>query len=243
MVKIFTEGANSKYTVSQLLEIMKILRSPEGCPWDREQSHKSIRNDALEEVYEVADAIDNEDTVALCEELGDMLLQVVFHSRIGEENGEFSFDDVVDGICKKLILRHPHVFGEEHIDNSFDVLERWDSIKKEEKNQSTVTDTLKSVPKAFPALMRAAKVQKRMIKAKVKNEELSDKVDRLFEDFKKVSLAEDKNLLSKTYGDLLFALAGLQNIFGINCEEALNSATERAIEIIEQREKEGTLFD
>ncbi|MEE0927957.1 MAG: nucleoside triphosphate pyrophosphohydrolase [Acutalibacteraceae bacterium] len=243
MVKIVAEGANGNYTVSQLLDIMRILRSPEGCPWDREQSHKSIRNDALEEVYEVADAIDNEDAAALCEELGDMLLQVVFHSRIGEENGEFSFSDVVDGICKKLVLRHPHVFGEEHIENSADVLDRWDSIKKEEKNQSTVADTLNSVPKAFPALMRAAKVQKRMKKAGIPMGDPDKALTASFESFKATCSSQDKANLADAYGNLLYALAGMQNALGINCEEALNSATERAIKDVEQREKEGTLFD
>ena len=136
MVKIIAEGIGGKYTVNQLLSIMKTLRSPEGCPWDREQTHSSIRNDALEEVYEVVDAIDTADNTALCEELGDMLLQVVFHSEIAEEEGAFTFDEVVDGICKKLISRHPHVFGDGQAENSAEVLDLWDSIKKQEKNQT-----------------------------------------------------------------------------------------------------------
>jgi tetrapyrrole methylase family protein/MazG family protein len=243
MVKIIAEGADGKYTISQLLHIMKILRSPEGCPWDREQTHKSIKCDALEEVYEVADAIDNDDMVALCEELGDMLLQVVFHSRIGEENGEFSFEDVVDGVSKKLVLRHPHVFGEEHLTTSSDVLDRWDSIKKEEKNQTTVTDTLKSVPKAFPALMRASKVQKRIIKAGVKTEDNFYKLEKDLTAFKNVVSACDKDKIFEVYGDLLYSLAGLQNLLGINSEEALNAATERTINNIEHREKANALFE
>ena len=185
MVKIIAEGNDGKYSAKQLLEIMEALRSPDGCPWDREQTHQSIRNDAIEEIYEVADAIDSSDKDALCEELGDVLLQVVFHAQIARENGDFTFEDVVDGICKKLVLRHPHVFAEEHIETSSDVLDRWDAIKKQEKRQETATETLKSVPKAFPALMRAAKVQKRAGKAGVvlenpiENGELEKAVDLL----------------------------------------------------------------
>ena len=123
------------YDINDLLGIMSVLRSDNGCPWDREQSHDSIRNNFIEEVYEVADAIDNDDKSALCEELGDVLLQVVFHSQIEKEAGGFNFDDVADGICKKLILRHPHIFGEVKADTAEKVLDNWDRIKMEEKGQ------------------------------------------------------------------------------------------------------------
>lgn len=243
MVKIITEGPNGTYTMEQLLEIMAALRSPGGCPWDIEQTHKSIRNDALEEVYEVVDAIDNDDAAALCEELGDMLLQVVFHSRIAEERDEFTFREVVDGICKKLILRHPHVFGEEHIETAGAVLDRWESIKRDEKHQQTHTDTLKSVPKAFPALMRAAKVQKRAGKAGValpdvlSDNSLNEAVASLTEAFH----SGNKEQVSKAYGRLLFLSAGLQQTLGINSEEALNSATEEYISLFEQAEENNLL--
>lgn len=243
MVKIIVKGTNGKYSVEQLLKIMEALRSPEGCPWDIEQTHKSIRNDALEEAYEVVDAIDNDDAAALCEELGDMLLQVVFHSRIAAEEGTFTFDDVVDGISKKLVLRHPHVFGEAQAQDSAQVLDLWDSIKKEEKHQETVTDTLKSVPKAFPALMRAAKVQKRAKKAGVKT---GDSFAQL--DCSKALLTEavatgKKELIKKAYGDYLFALVGLQQELKVDAEEALNATTDRFIQKIEEAEANGTLFD
>lgn len=243
MVKIIADGTNGRYSVEQLLKIMEALRSPEGCPWDIEQTHKSIRNDALEEAYEVVDAIDNDDAAALCEELGDMLLQVVFHSRIAAEEGTFTFDDVVDGISKKLVLRHPHVFGEAKAQDSAQVLDLWDSIKKEEKHQETVTDTLKSVPKAFPALMRAAKVQKRAKKAGVKT---GDSFARL--NCSKALLTEavatgKEELIKKAYGDYLFALAGLQQELKVDAEEALNATTDRFIQKIEEAEVNGTLFD
>ncbi len=240
MVKIIAEGIGGSYSAAQLLEIMQTLRSPEGCPWDREQTHKSIRNDAIEEIYEVADAIDSDDKVALCEELGDVLLQVVFHAQIARENGDFTFEDVVDGICKKLILRHPHVFGEEHIDTAGAVLDRWDSIKKQEKHQETATETLKSVPKAFPALMRASKVQKRAIKAgavipdALDNGELQKALDEL-----KAAATETEK--TAAYGKLLFLSAGLQNSLKIKAEEALNLATDGYIAEFEEKEKKGLL--
>jgi tetrapyrrole methylase family protein/MazG family protein len=220
---------------------MKTLRSPEGCPWDREQTHQSIRNDALEEVYEVVDAIDNNDAAAMCEELGDMLLQVVFHSRIAEESGEFTFDDVVDGIAKKLVLRHPHVFGENKVETSSQVLDLWDDIKKEEKHQTTVTDTLKSVPKAFPALMRAAKVQKRAAKANVYNVSGVDMLQTAQTNLQTAVSHGDNELIKKAYGEYLFILAGLQQILKINAEEALNSVTDQFISGIEDAEKNGRL--
>lgn len=243
MVKIIAEGENNTYTVKQLLEIMSALRGPGGCPWDIEQTHRSIKNDAVEEVYEVVDAIENDDAAGMCEELGDMLLQVVFHSRIAEENGEFTFKEVVDGICKKLILRHPHVFGEEHIETAGAVLDRWESIKKEEKHQQTYTDTLKSVPKAFPALMRGAKVQKRAAKAGVdiKNSLADSTLADALSELESISKSGDKDAITKAYGRFLFLAAGLQQTIGVNAEEALNLATEDYIARFEQAEKNGTL--
>ena len=143
------------YGLDDLLEIMKILRSPSGCPWDMEQTHKSIKNDFIEEVYEAIEAIDLDDTALLREELGDVLLQVVFHCQIEKEKNNFEFDDICDELCKKLIVRHPHVFGELTVSDSGEVLKNWDNIKKETKGQKTYTDTLESVTTlealSFPA--------------------------------------------------------------------------------------------
>lgn len=235
MVKIIAEGSGGRYTLPQLLKIMESLRSPDGCPWDREQTHDSIKNDALEEVYEVVDAIDTNDTAALCEELGDMLLQVVFHSQIAKEENEFTFEEVVDGICKKLVLRHPHVFGSESVENSSQVLDLWDSIKKEEKNQTTVTSTLESVPKAFPALMRAAKVQKRAKKAGVS---VLPELEQVKQDLSllETKLGGDEQTLKEAYGKLLFSVAGMALATGVNAEEALNCETNAFIERIKKAE-------
>ena len=144
-----------------LLRVMKRLRAPGGCPWDAEQTHETLRSDLLEESYEVLDAIDREDEDALCEELGDLMLQVVFHSEIEEELSSFTFRDVCTGIVQKLVYRHPHVFGEEHVQNANEVLVNWENLKKKEKKQETVADMMHAVPHGFPALMRAKKVQKK----------------------------------------------------------------------------------
>ncbi len=154
-----------KYTMEDLLQIMKILRSPGGCPWDREQDHRSIRSCFLEETYEAVEAIDTGDADLLREELGDVLLQVVFHSQLESEAGRFDFSDVADGICKKMIVRHPHVFGDVQVHSSEEVLQNWDAIKKKTKRQKTQADVLKSVSPALPALMRSAKVQQKAEKS------------------------------------------------------------------------------
>lgn len=150
-----------KYDINDLLKIMKILRSENGCPWDREQDHKSIRKDFIEEVYEACEAIDLDDSELLREELGDVLLQVVFHATIEEEQGRFDFGDAVNDVCSKLIIRHPHVFGDVKVKDSEDVLRNWNDIKQETKGQETYTETLRSVCTALPALMRAQKIGKR----------------------------------------------------------------------------------
>ena len=147
------------YGIEDLLRIMELLRAPGGCPWDREQTHQSIRRNMLEEAYEAVEAIDEEDPEHLKEELGDVLLQVVFHARMAEEEGLFSFGDVVDGVAKKMVFRHPHVFGAVWAEDSEQALDTWDAQKREEKSQRTATDTLEAVARSLPALIRAEKVQ------------------------------------------------------------------------------------
>ena len=146
----------NQYTAEDLVAIIAILRDPEnGCPWDKVQTHTSIRMNFLEEAYEAVDAIDLNDPELLCEELGDVMMQVAFHAQIEQEAGHFTFDEVCDGVCRKLIARHPHIFGGD------DSIKDWDSLKNKEKGRLTLADDLESVPKALPALMRAAKLQKR----------------------------------------------------------------------------------
>lgn len=150
-----------RYDLQDMRQIIKILRSPEGCPWDREQNHHSIRNNFIEETYEAVEAIDTENPTLLCEELGDVLFQVLFHCQLEEETDRFSFDDIVDGVAKKMIERHPHVFGCVQAANVEEVLQNWDAIKQESKHRNSGTKVLQSVSPALPALMRAAKVQKK----------------------------------------------------------------------------------
>ena len=150
-----------RYAIDDLLEIIRLLRSPEGCPWDREQDHKSIRSNFLEETHEALEAIEREDPELLKEELGDVLMQVVFHACIEEERQSFTFEDVVDGVCRKLVIRHPHVFSSVQADDTEQVLKNWDAIKRETKGDASQTDLLRSLPRSLPALMRAAKVQTR----------------------------------------------------------------------------------
>ena len=141
------------YTIGDLLEVMERLRAPDGCPWDREQTHRSIRQCFLEETYEAVEAIDTDDTELLKEELGDVLFQVVFHAQLEKEKGTFTFDDVTDGVVRKMILRHPHVFGDVSVSGTGDVLRNWDAIKKASKHQKSQAEVLDSVAKTLPALM------------------------------------------------------------------------------------------
>ena len=221
-----------KYSIEDFLEIMKILREPGGCPWDIEQTHKSIRRDLLEEAYETADAIDTDDSVALCEELGDLLLQVVFHSDIARRNGEFTFDEVVDGIAKKLILRHPHVFGSVKADTADKVLENWDAIKRVEKHQESYTATLESVPRAFPALLRAAKVQKRAAKAGFDWDKMSGAFDKLQEETAELIQAVESGVqsnINEEFGDLLFSIVNVSRFIKTDAEDSLAKATDKFI--------------
>ena len=195
-----------KYSMDDLLEIMKILRAPGGCPWDREQTHQSIRNCFIEETYEAVEAIDTEDPVLLQEELGDVLLQVLFHSEIEEEEGRFDFSDVVDGEAKKMVERHPHVFGSVTVDGTEDVLTNWDAIKKKTKAQKTQTEVLQSVSKALPALMRSQKVQQKAAK-----------------------VGFDWPDVSEELGDLLFSVVNVARFLHVSAEQSLSEACEKFI--------------
>lgn len=221
-----------KYYINDLIDIVRLLRSEGGCPWDIEQTHQSIRQDFLEETCEVLEAIDLNDSDLLCEELGDVLLQVVFHCRIEEENNSFKFDDICDGICKKLIIRHPHVFGEVKVDSTNDVLANWDAIKMETKHQETYTETLESVAKSLPALMRAQKVGKRAMRAGMDFNSTEDAMACISAE--KTELDEavsagDKSRIEKELGDLLFSCVNTARHLGIDAELALKNATDKFI--------------
>ena len=218
------------YHFEDLVKIMEILRGEGGCPWDREQTHKSIRNDLIEETYEVIEAIDTENPTLLREELGDVLLQVVFHARISEEEKTFCIDDVTDEICRKLIHRHPHVFADVVADTSEEVLKNWENIKSDEKSRKTVTDKLKAVPPMLPALMRATKVGKKA--ACFDFPEVSDVMDKMSEEFVEVSEAieeGDQAHIHEEIGDLLLTITSLCRKLDVSAEDALRDATDKFI--------------
>ncbi len=156
---------DEKYTFEDLCEILKILRAPGGCPWDREQTHQSIKHNVVEEAYELVEAIDGGDGKKIADESGDMLLQVVFHAEIGAGSGEYDISDVTDAVCRKLIHRHPHVFGDVKAKDSEEVLKNWDAIKRSDRGQKTITAELRGVSANLPALMRCGKLQKKAEKA------------------------------------------------------------------------------
>ncbi len=218
------------YSIEDLLDIVAVLRAPGGCPWDAEQSHESIRKDFIEETYEVIEAINKKSPEMLREELGDVLLQVVFHTVIETEKGSFTFSDVCDEICKKLIIRHPHVFGDVNVSSTEEVLTNWDAIKMDTKKQSTVAETIYSVPRELPALMRANKVQKKAAKAGFDWPDVSGAFEKIAEESAEVKEAIEKNSpeeLTDEIGDLLFAVVNVARKSGVDPEEALTKATDK----------------
>lgn len=232
--------AKEKYNVYDLAEIVKILRSENGCPWDKVQTHQSIRKDFLEEVYEVIDAIDADSSEMLREELGDVLLQVVFHTEIENEKKVFDLDNVADDVCKKLIVRHPHVFGDVQADNVDTVLKNWDAIKKETKGQDSYTDTLKSVPKVFPALMRAQKLGKRAGRAGMDFNSAEDAFESLKSEVAEAGEAiasGNADAVSEELGDLLFSCVNVIRKLDLDAEELLSAANDKFLGRFEQVEK------
>ena len=222
-----------------LLEIMDILRGEEGCPWDMEQSHESLKKCLIEECYEVLEAIDDQDENMLVEELGDVLLQVVFHARIGKEQGYFNISDIIKGICNKMIERHPHIFGDVKVNNSEEVLVNWEEIKKKEKGFENHTQVLKHVPKNLPALMRAEKVQK---KAKLGSdlesfEENLTKVINKLNNMRNVYKSKERSKLLEEVGDLMFSSVNLSRFLDIDPEVALNYTIDKFISRFEFIEK------
>ena len=229
-----------KYDIDDLVKIVGILRSPGGCPWDMEQSHKSIRQDFIEEVYEAVEAIDLDDKELLREELGDVLLQVVFHCRIEEENKNFVFAEVCDEVCKKLIVRHPHVFGDTSVSDSGEVLKNWDSIKKDTKGQTTYTETLESVAKSLPSLMRAQKLGKRAMRAGMdfdKKEDAFNCIRLETDELEQAMKSGDQAHIEEELGDLLFSCANTARHLGVDAELALTKASEKFIKRFRETER------
>ena len=213
-----------KHDFSSLVRIMALLRSENGCPWDKEQTHESIRANMIEETYEVIEAIDNQDPVLMREELGDALLQIVFHARISEESNEFSINDVIHDICAKLIHRHPHIFANVQADTSDEVLSNWEAIKTEEKQRVGLTGTLDSIPPALPALMRAQKMVKKSVKAGV-DPAINSVTDGLASSVSQLSAAlveENADSAAEHLGHALWQLATVAQKCGLDAEKLLS---------------------
>lgn len=221
------------YTINDLLNIMKRLRADDGCEWDKAQTHQSIKRCMIEEVYEAIEALDNNDDKMFANELGDVLLQVVFHSRIAEERGAFDFNDVVNEICTKLIDRHSHVFGNDKAGNEKEALDAWEKNKKKEKGLKTYSDALIDVPKNFPALIRAEKVQKKAKNAGFDWDSIDGAMDKVYEELDEIKQAiktDNKESIFEEFGDLLFSVVNVGRFLKADAEMCLTDATNKFIE-------------
>ncbi len=219
-----------KYNFDDLLRIMEILRAPDGCMWDREQDHQSIRRNFIEETYEVCEAIDEQDTEHLKEELGDVLLQVVFHTQMEKEKGVFDIGDVADGICKKLIYRHPHIFGSVEVGSSEEILRNWDELKRKEKHQETDTSALESVAKSLPGLIRAEKLQKKAAKVGFDWENAQGALEKVEEELGEVKQAmAGSGDPEEEIGDLLFAAVNVARHLKVDPEGAMEKTCNKFI--------------
>ena len=228
-----------RYNVADLNSLIKLLRGPGGCPWDSEQTHNSIRRNLLEEAYEAAEAIDEDDAEHLIEELGDVLMQVMFHADIAESAGRFSLDDIADATCKKLIRRHPHVFGDVKASDGSESLVFWEDIKREEKQQDTVSEAMRSVARSLPELWRAEKIQKKAAKVGFDWPDYTGALDALREELRELEDAiESGEGIGGELGDLLFSAVNVARFFEIDPEQALGSAGDKFISRFERVEAE-----
>ncbi len=219
-----------RHDAEALMRIMRRLRGRGGCPWDAEQTHESLRKNLIEEAYETLDAIDSGDVDAMCEELGDLLLQIAFHAVIEEERSGFTFRDVTTGIVNKLIYRHPHIFGDVKVNSSDDVLKNWELLKRKEKGQATVADAMGSVPRAFPALMRACKVQKKAADVGFDWDSAMPALGKVHEEVAEVEAAVASGVhadIEDEVGDLFFAAVNVARLLHADPELCLSAATDK----------------
>ncbi len=213
---------------------MARLRSPTGCPWDREQTHQSIRHNLIEECYEAVEALDAGNLTAFRDELGDLLLQVVFHSQMAGERREFVFDDVAKSIADKLVHRHPHVFGKARARNSAEVLEQWEQIKKVENNSPSI---LNEPPRHLPALLKADKVQRKVARVGFDWKQRADVVAKVDEELRELKRARGRRAVAEEMGDVLFAVVNLARYEGLQAEDLLNRAVVKFTKRFQQVER------
>lgn len=224
---------DERYNYQDLLDIVTKLRSKDGCPWDMKQTHESLVPNLLEETYEVIDAIQNKDMDGMKEELGDLLLQIIFHSDIASETDSFTIDDVVDRIANKLIYRHPHVFGSNtDVHTAEEVIGNWEKLKQKEKHMSTYSEVLESIPKVLPSLIRAYKVQKKASDVGFDWDDWEPIIDKLYEEISEVKEAVnsgDQRKIEEELGDVFFSVVNLSRFFKVNPEFALTKCVEKFI--------------
>ena len=231
--KYYKEGKTAEEAVKRLAEIIALLRSEEGCPWDKVQTHKSLRPCLIEEAYEAVDAIDNEDFDNLEEELGDVLLQVVFHANLGSEEQKFDLCSIANRECEKMIRRHPHVFLNKNSESIDKVLEKWENVKRNEKGTVSHTDSMNDVPHALPALIRSFKIQKKAAEVGFDWEDVSDAFSKVKEEtyeLLEIYQGNDAARIMEEVGDLLFAVVNVARFLGVNPEEALNFTSSKFID-------------
>jgi len=220
----------TEFDVRPLADVMQVLREPGGCPWDREQDFGTIRANLIEECYEFLEAVDDKDTHGMAEELGDILMQVVFHSRMAEEKGMFTLQDVIDGVTDKLIERHPHVFGTVKVANSEEVLTNWDAIKLQEKPERK--RVLDGIYKGLPSLLRAHKIQRRVAKVGfdwTETEDVKKKVLEEWNEFNEAVVLQNPEEMEKELGDLYFSMVNFARHLGLDSETALNRCNNRFV--------------
>ena len=231
------------YGVDDLIRLIGLLRGPGGCPWDAEQTHESIRRNLLEEAYETAEAIENGDNDNLIEELGDVLMQVVFHADIAAKDGGFTLGDITDATCRKLIRRHPHVFGGARAKDGAESLGFWDDIKRGEKLQDTASEAMRSVASTLPALGRAEKIQKKAAKAGFDWPEYTGAVETLRAEIDELGAAIiEEGDVEEELGDILFSAVNVARYIGVDPEKALGRSCDKFIgRFTKLEEKAGVL--
>ena len=221
-----------RFSFDDLMDVLRRLRAPDGCPWDRAQTHESIRGNMIEEAYELVDAVDSGEDSKICEEAGDVLMQGAFHALIAEERGAFGAGDVLSDVCRKLIFRHSHIFGKDRAENAEGALSVWDKNKDIEKGHRTASDSVRDVPKAFPAVLRAQKVGKRAAKVGydfANVQEAAKRVSEETEELLSAVAAGDKAHIAEEAGDLLFSAVNVGRLAGADCEEALRASTDKFV--------------
>ncbi|UNC90707.1 nucleoside triphosphate pyrophosphohydrolase [Candidatus Contubernalis alkaliaceticus] len=231
------KNGNQAQSLSRLVDMMSRLRQPDGCPWDKKQTHQSLKPYLLEETFEVIHAIDQKDMDSLCEELGDLLLQVVFHSQLASETGSFHMGEVIEKICEKIIRRHPHVFGQERIEDAQGVSLKWSEIKRKEKKQKS----LFSSPQGLPALKRAQKVQQQAAGVGFDWDKVDGAFDKVIEELKELDNVYkngEKDKIEEEIGDLLFAAVNVSRMLEVDAELAMGSAVDKFLRRLNYMERE-----